>query len=159
MPSPSTLTPPNRALHHLLVVRLRLTLAQSCSYSTLSRTFRYLTQAGLDLLSRLLTYDPATRITAEEALEHPYFEESPLPKDPRLFNSFPSVASGERCVSRSDSGVKEHRLTRLVVHEQEDNARFSISASSWRVRPVPSYKSLFRQLIPAVRHDSGYDFV
>lgn len=30
---------------------------------------------GLDLLSRLLEYDPTKRITAQEALEHPYFKE------------------------------------------------------------------------------------
>lgn len=35
--------------------------------------FPYLTAAGLDLLMSLLTYDPERRITAEEALEHPYF--------------------------------------------------------------------------------------
>ena len=35
--------------------------------------FPYLTSAGIDLLMSLLTYDPARRITAEEALHHPYF--------------------------------------------------------------------------------------
>jgi cell division cycle 2-like protein len=33
----------------------------------------FLTVAGIDLLSSLLTYDPERRITAEEALQHPYF--------------------------------------------------------------------------------------
>ncbi|ORX53941.1 Pkinase-domain-containing protein [Hesseltinella vesiculosa] len=36
--------------------------------------FPYLTKAGFDLLSRLLTFDPDNRITAEEALDHPYFK-------------------------------------------------------------------------------------
>lgn len=35
--------------------------------------FPYLTTAGIDLISQLLTYDPDKRITAEEALQHPYF--------------------------------------------------------------------------------------
>ncbi|GAA5872368.1 hypothetical protein JCM8547_000910 [Rhodosporidiobolus lusitaniae] len=68
-------------------------------YSTLSRTFKYLTAKGLDLMQRLLTYDPEKRIMAEEALRHPYFEESPLPKPSSMFNSFPSVASGEKKAS------------------------------------------------------------
>jgi cell division cycle 2-like protein len=77
--------------------------------------FQYLTAAGLDLLMSLLTYDPERRISAEEALQHPYFRyhalayhsdkivltilpasESPLPKHPDLFGSFPSAAAGER---------------------------------------------------------------
>ncbi|EAU92872.2 cmgc/cdk/pitslre protein kinase [Coprinopsis cinerea okayama7 len=58
--------------------------------------FPYLTTNGLDLLMCLLTYDPERRITAEEALQHPYFTESPLPKHPDLFGSFPSVAAGEK---------------------------------------------------------------
>ncbi|KAF8711855.1 Serine/Threonine protein kinase, catalytic domain, partial [Rhizoctonia solani] len=82
--------------------------------STLRTKFPHLTRAGLDLLSSLLAYDPAQRISAEEALNHPYFScvlfrpsassralctifrESPLPKHPSLFGSFPSVAAGEK---------------------------------------------------------------
>jgi serine/threonine protein kinase len=30
---------------------------------------------GLDLLKRMLTYDPTTRITAKGALNHPYFKD------------------------------------------------------------------------------------
>jgi cell division cycle 2-like protein len=35
--------------------------------------FPYLTAAGLDLLMSLLTYDPERRVSAENALQHPYF--------------------------------------------------------------------------------------
>jgi cell division cycle 2-like protein len=50
----------------------------------------------MDLLCRLLTYDPEKRISAEEALKHAYFSESPLPKDSSLFPTFPSKGAGER---------------------------------------------------------------
>jgi cell division cycle 2-like protein len=36
--------------------------------------FPYLTNAGLDLMMSLLAYDPAVRLSAAEALEHPYFK-------------------------------------------------------------------------------------
>ncbi|KAK1384692.1 hypothetical protein POM88_022427 [Heracleum sosnowskyi] len=39
-----------------------------------------LTNAGFDLLNKLLTCDPAKRITADEALNHQWFREFPLPK-------------------------------------------------------------------------------
>ncbi|GAA6014315.1 hypothetical protein JCM8202_005235 [Rhodotorula sphaerocarpa] len=76
-------------------------------FSSLSRTFRYLTQAGLDLIQKLLTYDPEKRITAEEAMRHPYFSESPLPKDASLFNSFPSIANGEKKLSLASPSAPE----------------------------------------------------
>ncbi|EJD04187.1 Pkinase-domain-containing protein [Fomitiporia mediterranea MF3/22] len=70
--------------------------------------FPYLTVAGIDLLSQLLTYDPDQRINAEEALQHPYFSESPLPKHPDLFSSFPSVAAGEKPRKKPDSPAAPH---------------------------------------------------
>lgn len=50
-----------------------------------------LSDAGYDLLLRCFAFDPKKRITAREALEHPFFKEQPLPKDPSLFPSWPSV--------------------------------------------------------------------
>ncbi|KAI5742960.1 hypothetical protein M8J77_013080 [Diaphorina citri] len=49
-----------------------------------------LTELGYDLLCKFLTYDPVTRITADEALRHDYFSESPLPIDPAMFPTWPA---------------------------------------------------------------------
>ncbi|KDQ12065.1 hypothetical protein BOTBODRAFT_34920 [Botryobasidium botryosum FD-172 SS1] len=68
----------------------------SQTHSTLRNKFPLVTHAGLDLLSKFFTYDPEQRISAEEALRHPYFSEAPLPKHPDLFGSFPSLAAGEK---------------------------------------------------------------
>lgn len=65
-------------------------------FSKLRQTFKYSTENCIDLLQKLLTYDPEKRITAEQALQHPYFFESPPPAHPDTFGSFPSVAAGER---------------------------------------------------------------
>ncbi|KAJ1919426.1 hypothetical protein H4219_002018 [Mycoemilia scoparia] len=58
--------------------------------------FRTLTASGVDLLSQMLICDPKQRITAEEALQHPYFNESPLPKDPSMLPTWPAKSAGEQ---------------------------------------------------------------
>ncbi|KAI8816079.1 kinase-like domain-containing protein [Fimicolochytrium jonesii] len=65
-------------------------------HNNLRSRFPYLTENGLNLMNRLLCYDPEKRITADEALRHPYFTEPPLPKDPSLFPTFPSKNAGEK---------------------------------------------------------------
>lgn len=50
-----------------------------------------LTDNGVDLLNRMLTYDPERRITAKEALMHPYFREDPPPKPVALMPTFPTA--------------------------------------------------------------------
>ena len=49
-------------------------------YSDLAHKFKFLGSSGIDLLDRMLTYDPRKRISAKAALEHRYFQEEPLPK-------------------------------------------------------------------------------
>mmetsp|Transcript_11210 Transcript_11210/g.16693 ORF Transcript_11210/g.16693 Transcript_11210/m.16693 type:complete len:249 (+) Transcript_11210:228-974(+) len=41
----------------------------------------YLSRAGFELLSGLLEYDPGKRMNSNQALEHAWFEENPLPRN------------------------------------------------------------------------------
>ena len=47
---------------------------------------------ALQLLSRMLEYNPAFRMTAQEALQHEWFREEPLPG----MNAFVHVSAGPR---------------------------------------------------------------
>lgn len=93
---PAPLRPPFPSIFWFILTALALLFLKKNSPSNLRSKFRFITEAGLDLLSRLLTYDPEERISAEEALRHPYFREAPLPKHPDLFGSFPSAAAGDK---------------------------------------------------------------
>lgn len=63
----------------------------------------FLSDAGLDLMRRMLTPDPARRISAADALRHAWFDESPAPADRRLMPAFPSKHD-EAAASASRSG-------------------------------------------------------
>ena len=54
-----------------------------------------LSDAGFNLLSQLLEYNPARRISAADALSHPYFAEAPLPQSQALMPTFPDSNSRE----------------------------------------------------------------
>ncbi|KAF1334863.1 Cmgc/cdk protein kinase, partial [Globisporangium splendens] len=49
-----------------------------------------LSNAGFDLLRRMLAYDPKQRISAKEALAHDYFKEAPAPKQHEMMPTFPA---------------------------------------------------------------------
>jgi len=50
-----------------------------------------LSESGFDLLQGLLELCPEKRISAQQALEHPWFREHPLPKDPAMMPTFPGT--------------------------------------------------------------------
>lgn len=58
--------------------------------SNLRSKFSSLSEVGLGLLIKFLTYDPAQRVTAEEGMKHLYFTEPPLPIDPAMFPTWPA---------------------------------------------------------------------
>ena len=64
-------------------------------YNNLQNRFgQKLTKMGFDLINRFLTYCPSRRITAEDALNHEFFNESPLPVDPSMFPTWPAKSEG-----------------------------------------------------------------
>ena len=63
-------------------------------YNHLSSVFQGLSNTGLSLLNQMLLFDPSKRISAKEAMEHPYFQEKPYPKPKDMMPTFPSLHTG-----------------------------------------------------------------
>ncbi|KAL0476719.1 CDKG-2 [Acrasis kona] len=70
-----------------------------------------LSKLGLDLLERMLEFDPKLRITADEALKHPYFKESPLPKSKVMMPTFPATVheTGHRGHKRKHDEIVQEK--------------------------------------------------
>ncbi|URD78888.1 Cyclin-dependent kinase [Musa troglodytarum] len=81
-----------------------------------------LSEAGIDLLNKLLTYDPEKRITADAALNHQWFYEVPLPKSKDFMPTFPAQHAQDRCLRRimkSPDPLSEQRKKELQQSELE----------------------------------------
>jgi cell division cycle 2-like protein len=75
---------------------LRLPRNAQTTGSVIRSKFPFLTKAGTDLLSLLLSLNPTHRPSAKDLLEHVYFTEDPRPKSTAMFPTFPSKAGQER---------------------------------------------------------------
>lgn len=79
-----------------------------------------LSDAGFDLLNKLLTYDPEKRISAEAALNHEWFREVPLPKSKDFMPTFPAQHAHDRRtrrVMKSPDPLEEQRRKELQQAE------------------------------------------
>ncbi|XP_020107019.1 cyclin-dependent kinase G-2 [Ananas comosus] len=86
-----------------------------------------LSEAGFDLLNKLLTYDPEKRITAEAALKHDWFREVPLPKSKDFMPTFPAQHAQDRRLRRtmkSPDPLAEQRIKELQKGELGTHSLF-----------------------------------
>jgi cell division cycle 2-like protein len=84
--------------------------------ASFSGTRPNLSEAGFDLLNKLLTYDPEKRISADAALDHQWFHEVPLPKSKDFMPTFPALNELDRRTRRylkSPDPLEEQRLKEL----------------------------------------------
>jgi len=77
----------------------------------------YLTDLGLDLINKLLIYDPIKRITAENALKHPWFKEEPSACSLDEMPNFPELNDKER----EDSKKNRKKSLDEVQMQQREN--------------------------------------
>ncbi|EPS71331.1 hypothetical protein M569_03427 [Genlisea aurea] len=76
-----------------------------------------LSDAGFDLLNKLLTYDPEKRIAVGEALNHEWFSEVPMPKSKEFMPTFPAQHAQDRRLRRvfkSPDPLEEQRKKELL---------------------------------------------
>lgn len=86
---------------------------RSQPYNSLKMKFPQLSPAGIRLMNLLFMYDPKKRATAEESLFSSYFEEAPLPVDPKFMPSFPQ----HRNLKNMSSSSKSNRLLKKRKYE------------------------------------------
>ena len=96
-------------------------------YNNLKHKFEWLSAAGLRLLNFLFMYDPEKRATAPECLKSSYFNEPPLPCDPRLMPTFPQHrnigSSGGGPSGITSEGLMEKLNSSGHAPSQQGNAK------------------------------------
>ena len=70
-----------------------------------------------DLLRKLLIYDPEKRITATEALKHPFFREEPLP------TKYPFKSLNYRYPTKKPQNEKRKQNSFSMIYNQPDSKR------------------------------------
>lgn len=98
-------------------------------------------EAGLQLLQGLLTYDPKKRLTAENALKSEYFKELPLPIDPAMLPTWPAKSELNARITRTSPKIQSDGGQFKKISDTqniEENRGFILGANrDTKTRQIP----------------------
>lgn len=109
----------------------------------LNRLFPNISELGMDLLNRLLTYNPEQRITAEDALRHPYFDENLQVALPTLVPTIPMPQMEYTMKRLRTSTMSEHvELFHAYLRQTELDSWKEIKYLSRQKTLRPAHRSM-----------------
>nr|KYP51270.1 Cyclin-dependent kinase C-2 [Cajanus cajan] len=89
----------------------------------LREVFRHFDRHALELLEKMLTLDPAQRITAKDALDAEYFWTDPLPCDPKSLPKYESSHEFQTKKKRQQQRQNEENAKRLKMQHPQQHSR------------------------------------
>ncbi|KAK7401085.1 hypothetical protein VNO78_12399 [Psophocarpus tetragonolobus] len=89
----------------------------------LREVFRHFERHALELLEKMLTLDPAQRITAKDALDAEYFWTDPLPCDPKSLPKYEASHEFQTKKKRQQQRQNEENAKRLKMQHPQQHSR------------------------------------
>ncbi|GAB4832052.1 Cyclin-dependent kinase C-1 [Ancistrocladus abbreviatus] len=101
----------------------------------LREVFRHFDRHALELLERMLTLDPAQRISAKDALDAEYFWTDPLPCDPKSLPKYESSHEFQTKKKRQQQRQHEEAAKRQKLQHPPQHARLPPIQQSGQAHP------------------------